>query len=220
MTEIKNLEEKMARVEAVLFVYGEPLAESRIAKVAKIEGEEIKKVLDALEEKLGDKSRGVFLVRKGESCVLATKPEFADLVGAFVKEDLKEELTPASVETLSLIAYFAPVSRAQIDFIRGVNSSFILRNLLIRGLVERKSGKGNMYLYEPTFDFLKQLGVKKAGELPDYEKYRKIKETHFTPLDYESSGFKTGDEKRISPQLNKNLTLKDRNLTGFTDEQR
>ena len=101
------------------------------------------------------------------------------------KEDLKEELTPAALETLSLIAYFGPLSRPQIDFVRGVNSSFIVRNLSVRGLVDRKQGKGNAYVYTASVDFLKYMGAGSVQKLPDYEKYREMK-THYLD-DTESS---------------------------------
>ena len=76
----------------------------------------------------------------------------------------------AGLETISIILYKAPVPKSEIDFIRGVNSQFILRNLLIRGLVERipsSSGRGGAY--RPTLDLLRYLGVTKVEELPDYE---------------------------------------------------
>lgn len=177
--ELNNLEEKIAKVEAVMFVYGEPMSKEKILKIAKIDSGEIDEVISEFEKNLNNNSRGLMLLKKEDKFLLSTKPEFSEIIEGFIKEDLKEELSPASLETLSMVAYFAPISRVQIDFIRGVNSSFILRSLLIRGLVERKMGKGNMYFYEPTFDFLKYMGVDNISKLPDYDKYKKIKETYF-----------------------------------------
>jgi len=92
----------------------------------------------------------------------------------FIKDEFREDLTPASLETLSLISYLGPVSRAQIDYYRGVNSSFILRSLLMRGLVERYNDpqRANVYLYQASFDLLKYLGISRVEDLPEYEKFR------------------------------------------------
>jgi len=94
----------------------------------------------------------------------------------FIKEEFKENLSPASLETLSIIVYLGPLSRAEIDYYRGVNSSFILRSLLIRGLIERYSDpkRANVYLYVSSFDLLKYLGVSKKEDLPDYGKFKEM----------------------------------------------
>ena len=90
-------------------------------------------------------------------------------------------LTPASLETLAIIAYLGPCNRALIEYVRGVNSTFILRSLMIRGLVERKPDpkRMNTFLYQVSFDFLRHMGLTRQGDLPDYEKYRKLKDESF-----------------------------------------
>jgi segregation and condensation protein B len=164
-------------IEALLFVYGEPMELKRISKLLKIGEQETNNALDDLKKNLEQENRGLTLIFSDDKVQLATKPDFAGLLENFIKEEFKENLTPASLETLSLIAYFGPLSRAQIDYYRGVNSGFILRNLLIRGLVERFPApqKGNAYLYRPSFDLLKYLGISNVRELPEYDKYREIK---------------------------------------------
>ncbi len=184
---IKNNNEKaLAAMEAVLFAYGEPLEMKRIAKILagnaelKIKAEEsediVKKSLEELKQKYAAEDRGLNLVFSDNRVQLTTKPEFLPLMEDFIKEEFKESLTPASVETLSLIAYLGPLSRAQIDYYRGVNSSFILRSLMIRGLIEREPDpkRANVYLYQPSFDLLKYLGISKVEDLPEYEKFRTI----------------------------------------------
>jgi segregation and condensation protein B len=186
--QIKNL---LAAIEAILFVYGEPITVKKIADLLKIKEEEVKTSLNELEKIFESQERGLKLIFKdspaGGSVQLATKPDFTSFLENFIKEEFKENLTPASLETLSLIAYLGPVSRAQIDYYRGVNSTFILRSLLIRGLVERypapkraniypqnnypRYGVG-VYLYEVSFDLLKYLGISKVEELPEYEKFK------------------------------------------------
>lgn len=166
-------------MEAILFLYGEPIEKSKLAKMLKISEEKVEEGISELKSKMENSDRGIMIVEKNGSFLISTKPQFSFLLETFVKENLKEDLTPASLETLSLIAYFSPISRAQIDYVRGVNSSFILRNLLIRGLIERKI-KGNMYLYEPSFDLLKYLGIAKIEDLPDFSKFQEIKTNYFS----------------------------------------
>lgn len=160
-----------AAVEAILFAYGEPMEIKKIAKILNANEEEIKLFLEEFEEKLKDASRGLKLIFQGDKIQLATKPEFSGFLEKFIKEEFKENLTPASLETLALIAYLGPITRAKIDYLRGVNSSFILRSLMMRGLVERVEGG---YSYQASFDLLKNLGISKINELPDYDKFKEM----------------------------------------------
>lgn len=180
--QIKNLhtqEEKLAALEAVLFAYGEEMPIGKISSILSIKQDALEELLNLLSKKLEDLDRGIVLVRNKDRVMLATKPYFSELLEEIVKEDLKEDLTPAASETLSLIAYFGPIARSQIDFVRGVNSSFILRNLLMRGLVERKPGRGGAYEYEVSMDFLKHMGIGRVEDLPEYEQYHQLKEKYF-----------------------------------------
>jgi segregation and condensation protein B len=162
--------------EAVLFAYGEPMDAKKLAKILKIKEPQAKEALEEIARKHSGKEGGLAVIVSGEKFQLATKPEFSVFLEEFAKEEFKEQLSPASLETLALIAYFGPLSRAQIDYYRGVNSSFILRNLLMRGLAERfsDSNKSQGYLYSASIDLLKYLGLSKAEELPEYEKFREL----------------------------------------------
>lgn len=170
----KNYIDIVAAIEAIMFIYGEPLEVKKIAKLLNLEEEKAEIALKELEKRLKDDKRGLRLIFYGEKAQLATKPEFSGFLENFVKEEFKENLTPATLEVLSFIAYFGPVSRAKIDYFRGVNSSFILRNLLIRGLIERASDiEGERgYLYQLSFDCLKHLGISKIEDLPEYQKFK------------------------------------------------
>lgn len=174
MENLENTGKILAAIEALLFVYGEPIDIEKIADILKIDQVIVKNLIKEFEEKLKADDRGLMLIFSGGQVQLATKPDFTSLLEDFIKEEFKENLTPASLETLSLIAYLGPISRVQIDYHRGVNSSFILRNLLIRGLIERSPDpqKSNIYLYQPSFDLLKYLGISKIEELPEYEKFK------------------------------------------------
>ena len=110
------------------------------------------------------------VVRNGDDVVLATAPESAEILREIVKSELDSELSKASLETLAIIIYKGLASRAEVDYIRGVNSSFILRNLLVRGLVERetKRSEDKSFVYKPSLNLLEHLGVKSLEELPDH----------------------------------------------------
>lgn len=168
---MRNLE---AACEAILFHYGAPLTIVKLAKLLGVPPKECANTLAALSEKLtANPERGLVLLMNGDEVTLATKPELKDVLESLMKEEFQESLTPAALETLSLVSYLGPVPRSSVDYIRGVNSSFTLRNLLIRGLIERAPApKGGGYLYAASMEFLKHMGLKRVEELPEYEKYR------------------------------------------------
>lgn len=157
-----------AQLEAILFFKAEPLTVKELAALLEKTTEEVAAALDELSGQLS--GRGVVLVRNGDEVMLETAPEAAELIKALVKDTLSRDLGKAGLEVLSLVLYRGPVSKHDIDYVRGVNSSFILRNLMIRGLVERveASGKQRGFLYKPTFDLLSHLGVKNVSDLPEY----------------------------------------------------
>ncbi len=166
----------IARLEALLFIHGEPVPFKKIAEVLSVSQEQVQGLVQELENRLNAEDRGLTLVMSEEKVQLVTKAEFSDIIQSFVKSELSEELSPASLETLAIIAYFGPISRSRIDYQRGVNSSFILRSLLLRGLIERSSDPAhqNSYLYTPTLDMLKYVGVHKQAELPSFEQFSSL----------------------------------------------
>ena len=172
-----------AKIEALLYIYGESMDIGRIAGTLKAEMDEVTEALKELGENLKSEERGLFLVREKDKVQLTTKPEFAKLLEDVVKEELHESLTTAALETLSIVAYSGPMTRAELEYIRGVNSSFTLRNLLIRGLVSREIDpkRGNVYLYSPSFDLLRHLGVSQQQDLPEHGKFKALIEKMRTP---------------------------------------
>ncbi|MEK7118382.1 MAG: SMC-Scp complex subunit ScpB, partial [Patescibacteria group bacterium] len=116
-------------------------------------------------------STGIRLLRNGDEATLGTMPEASALIEAMTKEELSRDLSKASLETLSIVLYKGLVTRSEIDYVRGVNSTFILRNLLIRGLVERVDNPADQrsFLYKPTFQLLEYMGVSKVEDLPEHE---------------------------------------------------
>lgn len=170
------MESNLAALEALLFVHGEPLAIKKIAAILNIGIEEAEQAIDAFKEKLDSSDRGLALVNNQSSVQLVTKAALAPVIQEFVKKELTEDLTPASLEALSLIAYLGPLPRARLDYLRGVNSSFILRNLMMRGLVERSPDpeRPSLMLYRATIDLWKHLGVEGQERMPEYEKFKNL----------------------------------------------
>lgn len=156
------------KLEAILFFKGEPISLKRLQDILKVSKEEITEAISKLKENLVN--RGVALIEKEEEIMLGTAPELSSLIEDLQKEELSKELSKASLETLSIVLYKNGVSRAEIDYIRGVNSSFTLRALSIRGLIEKGlDPKDNRrFIYKPSFELMSYMGIKSVEELPDY----------------------------------------------------
>ena len=163
------------KIEAILFIAGEPIEFKKLAELLEVSLEDLKNSLEKMENEYKN-NRGLSLIVFDNKVQLTTAKDLSQIVEKFLQKVLKEDLTPAAVETLSIIAYKGPISRAEIDNIRGVNSSYILRNLLIRGLIERDidTHRANAFIYKISFDFLKKMGLSKIDELPEYEKYHNL----------------------------------------------
>jgi len=171
-----ELNQKLAALEALLFIHGEPIALEKIGKTLKISVGGTTELLAEFEKRLGEEGRGLHLISMDDRVQIATKPELNSALEDFVKSELTEELTPASLEVLSIVSYLGPISRSRLEYIRGVNSTFILRSLLLRGLVDRHPDPEYTlaYLYQPSFELLQYLGVKSAKDLPEYEKFKTL----------------------------------------------
>jgi len=160
-----------SQVESVLYIATRPLAAAKISEIISGEKAEVVEALEQLFNEYNQPDKGIILQKIGNTYQFATNPDNSQIMGEFLKEEMTGELTPASLETLTVIAYRGPITRAELELIRGVNCSIIIRNLLIRGLIEEIEDKKNMVSqYQITFDFLKHLGLSQASELPEYEK--------------------------------------------------
>ena len=157
-----------AQIEAILFWKGEPVSSKKLVAILKKEPKEIAEALDILEDKL--QGRGLTLVYKEDEVMLGTATGASELIEQLTKEELIKDLGKAGLETLSIIIYQGPVTRSEIDYIRGVNSNFILRNLLVRGLVEKVTNEkdARSFMYKASFELLQHLGVSKIEEVPEY----------------------------------------------------
>lgn len=163
-------------LEALLFLYGEPLSLKKVAGLLKVSAEEAEKAVADLRERLTTRPGALALFEHEDSVQLVTKGEHAPLLQELLKSELHEALTPASLETLSLIVYAGPISRAEIDYVRGVNSSYTVRALALRGLIDRDTDpeRGNSFIYRASSELIRHLGVQRISELPDYERLRSV----------------------------------------------
>lgn len=162
----------VSALESLLFISGEPLSYVRLEKTLSASKDEIRTAAETLAERYrADAASGLMILFEGEKVAMATKPENAAHVESLTKSALTENLSKASLEVLAIIAYRAPVTRSEIDAIRGVNCSFTLRNLLLRGLIEREGNPDDSrgYIYRPAFRFLEALGLSQTADLPDFE---------------------------------------------------
>lgn len=166
---MKDLEKKL---EAVLFWKGEPVSYKKLEDILKVPQNEIKDAVFNLKNTLA--GRGVALIENDNHVTLGTAPEWSSLIEHLQKEELNKELSKASLETLSIILYKGGASRAEIDYIRGVNSSFTLRALSVRGLVDKTADErdSRRYIYKPSFDTLSYLGIRSVEELPEWQEVK------------------------------------------------
>ena len=162
--------DRTSLAEAFLFTEGGSLTLRKLAALMKIKEPELQAVLEELSQKLG--GRGLALVKTDTEVSLAVSPATSETVRATYAHELERDIGEAGLEVLAVVLYRGPSTRAQIDYIRGVNTSSTVRNLLARGLLERMGNPddGREYLYRPTVELLAHLGVTDAKHLPEHEK--------------------------------------------------
>lgn len=158
------------QLESLLFFKGESISLKKVAEILKVSEEEINEALEILEEKL--RGRGVQIIENGNNILMVTHPEMSGVFENLSKEELSKDLSKAALETLSIILYRGPIKRSGIDYIRGVNSQFILRALSIRGLIDKKQDPKDerAFVYSGSLELLQFLGVTKVEDLPEFNK--------------------------------------------------
>jgi len=163
-------EQLISILEALLFVSGRPLRAKDLAKILELPEAEIKTALESLTVKR--KEGGIILLENNGEYQLSTNSKYSTQVKNFLNAELREKLTDATVEVLAIIAYRQPISKAELEAIRGVNSQYSIRNLLMRGLVEKipNPNDARSFLYQTTTEFLMHLGMNSVKELPEFEK--------------------------------------------------
>ncbi|HSJ87071.1 MAG TPA: SMC-Scp complex subunit ScpB [Anaerolineales bacterium] len=167
------------QLEALLFVAAEPVGTAQLAAALDISGSVVERALNELEVQLS--GRGLRLQRHAGRVQLTTAPQLADLIERFLGLEATTHLSRAALETLAIIAYQQPVTRPQIDSIRGVNSDSMMKSLLSKGLIlesGRADGPGRPILYSTTPEFLQHFGLNSILEMPPLAKPEEADETH------------------------------------------
>jgi len=163
-----------SKIESLLFISAKPMGIKQLSSLIGKSVNEIKKAGDELIECYKAENRGTQIIKNNSKYQMVSSPENAKLIQEFIKDETAGELSQPSLESLTIIAYRGPISKIDLDRIRGVNCAMILRNLLLRGLIEAKNDKKkNETYYNVTFDFIKFLGINNIEELPNYEKLHK-----------------------------------------------
>ena len=159
-----------AQVESLLFIAVEPVTPGQLATALETTNAEVSRALDELDVSL--RTRGLRLQRHNGRVQLTTAPETAESIERFLGLEATSHLSRAALETLAIIAYQQPVTRPQVDAVRGVNSDGVMRSLLSKGLIQeggRAEGPGRPILYSTTPEFLQHFGLNSLNELPPLE---------------------------------------------------
>lgn len=184
-----ELKERVGIVEAILFVTGNAVEKREICRALEIQEAELEETLDAMESGYDFDRRGLRLLRFGAHVQLATRPDYAPYVEKLLQPVQKQSLSSAIMETLAVIAYRQPVTKAEIEQIRGVKCDYSVQSLTVKGLIEevgRKETLGRPILYGTTDAFLRHFCISSISDLPEID---------FSKLAEKLGGGKNEEEK-------------------------
>lgn len=160
-----------SKLETLLFISHKPIAIAEASKIVEADKQLVTEALRELSEEYQQRQGGISIIFLEDKYQMVTASDNAEISAKFLKTEIAGELTKPALETLTIIAYRGPISKTELELIRGVNCSLILRNLLLRGLVEAREDKDRLTaVYQITFDFLRHLGLNSTSELPNFEK--------------------------------------------------
>ena len=160
-------------VEAILFAAGEPVELSRMAAAMEVDVSDIQEAVDNLSSELAFQRRGIRIIKLENAVQMVSSPEVADLVSKTLETRKPPKLSASQLETLTIIAYYQPATKAMVEQIRGVDSAYSVSALLKKKLIEeagRLNVPGRPILYKTTPDFLRTFGLQSLDELPEIEK--------------------------------------------------
>ncbi len=164
-----KLNDGIAIIEAILFACGEPVSPDKLAEASGIDIETVVKLIDQLERRYNVQESGLRIIRVNGSFQLATRQEYADYVKAALETRRQAPLSQAAMETLSIVAYNQPVTKAFVEQVRGIDSSSVVNTLVERDLLEeagRLELPGRPVAYRTTDTFLRCFGISSLEELP------------------------------------------------------
>lgn len=166
------MSEKGSIIESILFAAGEPVSINTMTSLLGVSSDEAKKTLDELDNEYKKSGRGIMLRKIKDSYLLCTKPDNYEYVRMSAEPRKQQDLSKAAYETLAIIAYNQPATKARVDSIRGVSSDKAIQTLLEKELIceaGRLDAIGRPILYEVTDEFLKSFGIDSLEELPVLE---------------------------------------------------
>jgi segregation and condensation protein B len=172
---MNDTETLASHLEALLFAMGRPVSRSELAKKLTATDDQLEEAIVALNNRL---THGITLVDDGHTIELRTSAVAANIIEQIQKEENSRDIGKAGLEALAAILYRGPLTRADIDFIRGVNSSQTLRTLTMRGLIRRvenpkdQGGRQGSFIYELTTELLAYLGIATRAQVPEYDSVR------------------------------------------------
>ncbi len=194
-------------IESILFVAGEPILVSDLCFKFGLKQKEIDDAVEKLQNKYDEKS-GIKLLSFNKKLQLSTNPNYVDEVSAVLNPIRERNLTKATLETIAIIAYKQPVTRMEIEEVRGVNSDYAINILLEHKLIEiqgHKDSVGKPALFGTTDEFLKRFNISSIEDLPDYnellEKVEKIRENYSDSLFNRDTAPVAVDESDLDKQL-------------------
>ena len=195
-------------IEAILFAAGEPVPAARIAVSLQCTEEEVHACAKKLADQLAFERRGIRVLQLDESYQMCSSPELAEAVTRTLETRKPPRLSASQLETLTIIAYYQPATRAYVEQLRGVDSSYTVQALLTKKLIEecgRLNVPGRPILYRTTPDFLRTFGLKSLSELPEIQKI------NFTqrPEPTENAEESTGEEKQEMQQVPEQVTIQE-----------
>ncbi len=173
---IQSLHDKAVCAEGVLFAEGNPISRRALASFLSCDERDLPLILAIVEKRL---TGGIMLVQSANDVALAVAPSASRLVQRVFAQSMERDIGNAGLEVLAIVLYRGATTRAEIDYIRGVNTSSTIRMLRTRGLVERSGNPrdGREYVYQPTLELLAHMGVRTCSELPEYDTIHRELET-------------------------------------------
>jgi segregation and condensation protein B len=158
-----------AKLESLIFVANKPLTSKELADFLEVKNDEVETALNELMNDYLENKSGLQLIKNNSKYQLVSSADNSKIVQDFLQDETSGELSRPSLEALTIIAYRGPIAKLDLDRLRGVNCSLILRNLLMRGLIEEKFDKDkNENYYNVTLDFIRYLGINQVEDLPDF----------------------------------------------------
>lgn len=166
-----------SQIEAILLVANKAVSLKELSSITGLKNKELITKLDDLSQEYLEKDKGWRLINVAGNYQLVSSGQHSEIVKKFLKSENNSELSQPSLETLTIIAYRGPIHKIELERIRGVNCSLIIRNLLIRGLIEESFDKNkNENYYQVTLDFLRFLNLNSIKDLPDYDRLNQAEE--------------------------------------------